>query len=150
MFVFLILLATLVLSAQSFAQVPATMFDQMTTADHLKQPGWWPLKTNATRSEYVGAEVCAECHQALAKSQNQHSMAHTAQFPSESAVLKRGDATYKDGPFSFKIYDQDGRVYYSVSNGAETFSTPLLWAFGSGSVGRVISSRTTGACTKQE
>lgn len=136
MFGFLILLATLVLSAQSLAQVPATMVEQMSTADHLKQPGWWPLKSDVSRSEYVGAQVCAECHQTLVKGQNEHSMAHTSMLPTQSALLGRGDAEYKSGPYQYKIYEQDSRVYYSVTKGNETFSTPLLWAFGSGSVGQ--------------
>lgn len=112
------------------------MFDQMSTADHLKQPGWWPSKSAANLRDYVGAAVCAQCHQALAKGQSKHSMAHTAMVATDSALLARGDAQYKDGQYSYTIRQQNGHAYYSVTNHIDTVSIPLLWAFGSGNLGQ--------------
>lgn len=119
----------------SRTQVPETMLDQMSTADHLKQPGWWPRKGDAARDEYVGTDVCAECHQDYAKGQQQHSMAHTAMLPTDSAALKNS-ASFKLGPYSYRIDRNGDKEIYSVTNGVDTFSVPLKWSFGSGSRGQ--------------
>ena len=112
------------------------MFDQMSTADHLKQPGWWPTKPIGNRSDYVGPAVCAECHAALVTGQNHHSMAHTSMLATQSRLLARGDARYTNGQYTYKIHEQDGHAYYSVTNGLQGLSASLLWAFGSGNLGQ--------------
>src|SRR5438270_2607003 len=70
----------------ALAQVPATIGEQFTTEEHLAKPGWWPRKGNALRTDYVGAQVCAQCHSALARGQQRHAMAHTA-IPAAQAQL---------------------------------------------------------------
>ena len=101
-------------------QIADTMLDQMSTADHLKQPGWWPRKGDADRDEYVGADVCAECHQDYAKGRQQHSMARTAMLPTESAALKN-PASFKLGPYSYRIARDGEKEIYSVTDGVNTF-----------------------------
>ena len=128
-------LAVALVCVPSRTQVPETMLDQMSTADHLKQPGWWPHKGDAARDEYVGAKVCAECHAGEAKGQQQHSMAHTAILPTDSEVL-RNPIDFNLGPYSYRIARQGDHEVYSVSNGSDAFSTSLIWAFGSGSRGQ--------------
>ena len=129
-------LALLALCVASPAQVPATMLDQMSTEDHLKQPGWWPRKGDASRNDYVGAAACAECHQTEAIGQGQHSMAHTSMPADQSSILKNSDAQFKLGQYSYKISRNGDKEIYSVTDGTDTFSVPLLWAFGSGSRGQ--------------
>jgi hypothetical protein len=107
----------------------------MSTADHLKQPGWWPHKGDAPREEYVGAAVCGECHEKYAQGQQQHSMAHTAMLPGDSAIL-RNPISFKLGRYSYHIGRQGDQEVYSVSDGVATFDTPIIWAFGSGSRGQ--------------
>jgi hypothetical protein len=123
-------------SARSKAQVPSTILDQMSTEDHLKQPGWWPRKGEAARDEYVGPAVCAECHETQAHGQGQHSMAHTAMVPTDSPVLKDSEAKFQIGPYSYKISRVGDREIYTVANGGNSVSIPLIWAFGSGSRGQ--------------
>lgn len=134
--IYLCLLFSMFFCAYSRAQVPETIFDQMTTADHLKQPGWWPLKAQGRREDYVGAAVCAECHQSLGKSQNEHSMAHTAMIAADSPLLKSGKAQYVEGRYSYDIEEKNHHAYYSITDHLNTILVPLLWAFGSGSVGQ--------------
>jgi hypothetical protein len=129
------LAAFLILFSPLEAQVPATMLDQMSTADHLKQAGWWPRKGEAPRSDYVGAAVCAECHQAYAAGQSKHSMSKTAILPLQAVMLRDG-AKFKIGPYSYDIYRKGDQEIYSVTDGIGTFSSPLIWAFGSGSRGQ--------------
>jgi hypothetical protein len=66
------LLSVFLLVSVAAAQVPATIGEQFTSDEHLTKPGWWPRKGDAPRSDYVGAEVCAQCHAALAAGQRQH------------------------------------------------------------------------------
>lgn len=128
------LLLSICVSAQ--VQIPTTLSDQLSTADHLKQGGWWPTKADAARSGYVGPQVCAECHSSLQKGQSQHAMAQTSMLAAGSSLLEHGDAQYKDKEFSYRIHEQDGQMFYSVAGRGDSFSAPLLWAFGSGSVGQ--------------
>lgn len=133
--VLLCFVTVLILCAAPKAQVPDTMLDQMSTADHLKQPGWWPRKGDAARDEFVGAQVCAECHKVYAAGQQQHSMAHTAMLPTNSTALKY-PASFKLGPYSYHLAREGGQEIYSVSDGVDKFTTPIIWAFGSGSRGQ--------------
>jgi hypothetical protein len=134
--VLLCLLALLGAFATLKAQVPATMLDQMSTDDHLKQPGWWPRKGDASRNDYVGVAACAECHQTQAVGQDQHSMAHTSMLASQSSILKNSEVQFRLGRYSYKISRNGDKEIYSVTDGAHTFSAPLTWAFGSGSRGQ--------------
>lgn len=127
-----VVLASVVASAQS----PKTIFDQMTTADHWKQRGWWPGKGEAARSDYVGPKVCAECHQQDAAGQSRHSMANTAMLPTESAAVLENKAQFQIGPYSYDISNNGTQEIYSVTQGTNTISEPLTWAIGSGSRGQ--------------
>ena len=132
----LLLVSLLALCGSSGAQVPATMSDQMSTEDHLKQPGWWPRKGDASRSDYVGPGKCAQCHKSLAASQNRHSMAHTSARAEDSDVLKQSDVEFKTGTYTYRITRKDHQEIYSVTDGTRNFSTPLVWAFGGGRRGQ--------------
>jgi cytochrome c554/c'-like protein len=125
----------LVLSFPAHAQVPATIADQMTSDEHLAKPGWWPRKGDAPRSDYVGAKVCAECHSELVQSQQQHAMAHASMPVAESTHLNP-PAKFELGPYHFSIADEKGSTTYTVTDGTETFSAPVLWAVGSGTRGQ--------------
>jgi len=108
----------------------------MSTEDHLKQPGWWPRKGDASRSDYVGPEKCAQCHKSLAASQSRHSMAHTSARAEDSEVLKQSDVEFKTGTYTYRITRKDHQEIYSVTDGTRNFSTPLVWAFGGGRRGQ--------------
>jgi hypothetical protein len=117
------------------AQVPATIADQLTSDEHLAQPGWWPRKGDAPRSDYVGPEVCAECHASLAAGQKQHAMARSSLPVSESEVSKQ-PGKFDLGPYHFSITSSQDTATYTVTDGAQSFSAPVLWAVGSGTRGQ--------------
>ncbi|HEV2697168.1 MAG TPA: multiheme c-type cytochrome [Terriglobales bacterium] len=119
----------------AFAQVPATIADQMTSDEHLAKPGWWPRKGDAQRSDYVGAKVCAECHADLVRQQQQHAMAHASMPVSEADHLDP-PGKFDLGPYHFSIGGAKNGATYSVSDGAQTFTAPVLWAVGSGTRGQ--------------
>jgi Cytochrome c554 and c-prime len=123
------------LSLLAWAQVPATMADQMTSDERLARPGWWPRKGDAPRSDYVGPEVCAECHFALAQGQQQHAMAHSSMPVSQAEGLRQA-ASYDNGPYHYSIVPDKNGATYTVTNSGQSFSAPILWAFGSGKHGQ--------------
>src|SRR5216683_5853027 len=118
-----------------YAQVPATIADQLSTEEHLAKPGWWPRKGDAARSDYVGPEVCAGCHSRLAAGQKQHAMAHTSMPAADTQSLTK-KTTYKLGPFEYQITAENKAVIFTVAGNGESFSAPILWTFGSGSRGQ--------------
>jgi hypothetical protein len=123
------------LSFRAHAQVPATIADQLTSDEHLAKPGWWPRKGDAPRSDYVGADVCAECHSSLAAGQKQHAMAHTSMPATESEVGKQ-PGRFDLGPYHYSIVTTNGAATYTVSDGTQSFSAPVLWAVGSATRGQ--------------
>jgi len=129
------LLLVLLSVSVATAQVPATIGEQFSSDEHLAKPGWWPRKGDASRNDYVGAEVCAQCHAALAAGQQQHAMAHTA-IPASKAELPGGKAAYDIGPFHYNLTKQNSAMTYTVTGNGETFSAPITWVFGSGSRGQ--------------
>jgi len=136
-YLILLLLAcvSIVLSFPASAQVPATIADQMTSDEHLAKPGWWPRKGDAPRGDYVGAKVCAECHSDLVQTQQQHAMAHTSMPVSQSDHLNP-PGKFDLGPYHFTIGADKKGATYSVSDGTQTFSAPVIWAVGSGTRGQ--------------
>jgi hypothetical protein len=126
----------LLLRMPVLAEMPATAATQMTTEDHLAQPGWWPRKGNAPRSAYIGAAACAECHSELFKGQREHAMARSA-VPVKKGV-EVATSNFSIGPAQYSIRNENNSLIYSVRYHEQTFSAPLTWIFGSGHHGQTF------------
>jgi hypothetical protein len=64
-------------------------------------------------------------------------MALAMQTPANSPVLRDiPDLSFREGKFSWSVRREDGKPVYSVSDGANTLSAPIAWAFGRGIVGQ--------------
>ena len=121
----------------AWAQSPATIADQLSTAEHVKKRGWWPTKGSAPRDEYVGSAQCASCHSDIAATQKTTHMAQTAMPAGLSELLKTQEKIdFSQPPFAYAISRSGAQESYSVSNGSETISEPLTWAFGTGNNGQ--------------
>ena len=82
---------------------------------------------------FVGTKVCAQCHTSEAATQPETAMAHAGKLASDSEVLRANpDMSARIGPYSYRIQLQAGRATYSVSDGTQTISVPLLLAVGDG------------------
>jgi Cytochrome c554 and c-prime len=127
-----------VLSIAGPAQTPATIAEQLTTAERITRSKWWPTKGNAPRTDYAGSGACAECHFAMVKSQARHSMAK-ASVPAAASDILRDHAgqSFRLDAYEYKIVRQaSGAFEYSVADSAKVTSRPLSWAFGAGKVGQ--------------
>jgi hypothetical protein len=119
--------------------LPAQTQGQLTTAERVEGSRWWPTKAAGARTDYVGATVCAQCHQTKAESQARTAMARTATRAADSEVLRTRHAlTFKAGAYVHEIRTGNGTSVYSVSDGNGKASAVLGWAFGVGKVGQTF------------
>lgn len=92
----------------------------------------WLLSTPA-----AGQSVCARCHREQAHTHGDTSMAHALTPADRSEVLKANPKlTFKQGPFSYSVVRDGDRTMYSVTDGKQTISAPIAWAFGLGAAGQ--------------
>jgi hypothetical protein len=112
-------------------------FCQLSTQDHLNEPGFWPTQDVASRDSFAGSDACASCHGVKAASQKETPMARAAMSASLSEILHAHPLmTFKQGKYKYRIESDTSQSRYSASDGKQSLSFPLLWAFGTGRVGQ--------------
>jgi hypothetical protein len=110
---------------------------QLSTTDHLADPGFWPTQINPPTAQFVGPTVCAECHSEIYASQVQTAMAGTAHAVADSIVLKtHSHLDFHIPNYTYEIVTKGDQAIFTVSDGAHSESDPLIWAFGIGVVGQ--------------
>jgi hypothetical protein len=110
---------------------------QLSTEDHLAEPGFWPTQPGVSRKDYVGPAACAPCHAAKAASQARTPMARTVSYAADTEVLRaHPDLTFSVGVYRYLIKSDAKHSLYTVTDGTQTLSSPLLWAFGTPRVGQ--------------
>jgi hypothetical protein len=109
----------------------------MATEDRVQLPGWWPTKGTASRDEFIGPDACEACHASKVRTQKHTPMAHAALRPTDSEALRSHDQlTFSLPPYTYQIVRQKDASLYSVTDGKQTISLPLSWAFGLGESGQ--------------
>jgi hypothetical protein len=117
--------------------IPGLAHAQLSTAEHLAKPGYWPTKVNRSPEELVGSSVCRKCHTQIAKVQETTSMARTLASASASEPLRSHPSlNFRSGRYAYEIRTSDTGSMYTVTDGDRTLSAPLIWAFGDGRVGQ--------------
>jgi hypothetical protein len=116
--------------AQGFSGQP------MATAERVRSTGWWPTKSTPRREEYVGSATCTECHSAEAAVQETTSMAKACARAADSRILQAHQRqSFHLGGYSYDLTLAEGKSTFSVSDGPNSVSAVLGWAFGEGVVG---------------
>ena len=91
----------------------------------------------ATNARYVGNAACAECHQSKAKAHAASSMAQALFAADDCEILKANPLLkFRNGAWRYEIKRDGDRSLYTVSDGTNTFSTPVRWCFGRGHSGQ--------------
>jgi hypothetical protein len=117
-------------------QVPV-LLGQLSTEDHLAEPGFWPTQSYASREGFVGSDACASCHAAKMMAQKATPMARNMMPASMAEILhSHSDLAFAVGKYKYKIETAADQSKYSVSDGTNSLSFPLAWAFGTGRVGQ--------------
>jgi hypothetical protein len=95
---------------------------------------------------YVGSKQCAVCHPGQAKNFPRNSMSHALEKVSDSPFLK-GDIHYswQEGQYAYAISREGGKIMYRVTDGRDSFSSPLEFAFGKGKLGQTYVYSSDGA-----
>ncbi len=125
------------LTAQSPAAFSDAVATSTPTSDRLHQPGWWPTKIDAPRSDYAGTAACAKCHKSIAESYKDMAMSHASEpAPTPMCCASMPIFIFNPGPYKYSLTTTAGKTIYSVSDGKQTSSHDLEWAFGAGSLGQ--------------
>jgi hypothetical protein len=134
--------AHLIAHARSSSDSSATSSSSETnvslaTEDHIESPGWWPTKSAASLDKFVGTAECAKCHSQIAASQAATPMAQAATPAANSEILQsHADLTEQRAAYHYELSTSRNAVNFSVSDGAQSLSANIAWAFGLGHKGQ--------------
>src|ERR1041385_760529 len=97
---------------------------------------WRPTHELAGVS-YVGSAACAQCHSSLTNKRLANPMSR-ALAPVESCeVLKTHPRlSFRNGPFNYQIVREGNRSIYTLNEGSNSISEPILYCFGQGKAGQ--------------
>ncbi|AXC10531.1 TPR domain protein [Acidisarcina polymorpha] len=121
------------------ARPPNTISGGESTPSHLKEPGWWPTKTDSNPKDYAGSEACAGCHEREAGTQRNTSMALAASRVMDTQVLRATANIVLDTPPFVTTISRDKKgSTYTTTRGGEAVAGQILWALGNGTMGRTF------------
>jgi hypothetical protein len=105
-----------------------------TTADRVAGQGWWPTKSPASAKGYVGSNVCAECHSAIASTQSGNEMAKAAFRLSGGAAGQPAPGDFESGSYTYRFTANNTLPGYSleVTSNGHSMSYPIVWTMGLG------------------
>lgn len=131
------------------AQGPAVNSISLTTRDRRNDPGWWPTKGDAPRTQYVGSETCKSCHGNIADLQQTTPMFHAGARATEAPILKgQPQLTFHELGFTYSLSRDTAGVTFSVSDGTQQSTAPVAWAFGAGEYGQTYILEKNGTYTE--
>jgi hypothetical protein len=88
-------------------------------------------------AQYVGSKACAQCHDEHAKHQIGSSMGQALQPCQSCDVLRANPSlTWQSGKYSYKIERKGEQSWYTVTDGVNSVTEPILWCFGKGDAGQ--------------
>ena len=113
------------------AQAPTANGTSLTTTDRLEVSGWWPTKGDPPLSRYSGGAACAECHQRIALLQQSTPMRHASVRAAQSEILTSHRLLqFREGGFRTSLTTSSEGSTFSVTDGVDTASSPVVWGFG--------------------
>lgn len=117
-------------------QVPA-LLGQLSTEDHLADPGFWPTQSAKSRSEFTGPQTCASCHLTRFQSAQLTPMGAGA-MPAASAPILHAHPhlSFSVDRYRYIIDTGPNVSRYTVTDGDRALSYDLTWAFGTARVGQ--------------
>ena len=86
---------------------------------------------------FIGDRACGECHKKHFASYSQSGMAMAMPPVAGSKVLSENpQLTMRVGPYTYEIKRNGKESSYSVTDGKDTISFPIIYAFGQGKMGQ--------------
>jgi Zn finger protein HypA/HybF involved in hydrogenase expression len=100
-------------------------------------PATWRTNKPFAEAGYVGSEACAKCHGEITAKQHETAMGHALETVAESRVLRsHARFAFRIGSYSYQITRQGEQSIYSVTDGINTITEPVLYSFGQGKAGQ--------------
>ena len=95
------------------------------------------LSRDYSGNAFVGSKACAQCHVPEARTHLHNAMAQALSLSGDCQILSaRPRLTFRNGSYYYQITRQGNRKIYTVTNGSNSISEPLLYCFGLGRVGQ--------------
>ena len=86
---------------------------------------------------FIGSAACVQCHTALAANRLANPMSRALEPVENCDVLKTHPRLgFRNGAYNYQIVRQGGRSFYTISQGANSISEPVLFCFGQGKAGQ--------------
>ena len=103
----------------------------------ISQPERWRPRKLPVGAELVGDRACMECHGRKNASYLKTGMSSAMETIVESKVLTANpQMTFRNGNYRYEIKRQGAQSFYSVTDGKDTISLPILYALGVGTAGQ--------------
>lgn len=97
---------------------------------------WLPNQTIAN-AKFLGADACAECHRAKVNSQKHTPMGRALVSGADNEILRaHPKLAFRQGQYSYTIVSNGKSSIYSVTDGTNRLSLPLIYGFGHGEAGQ--------------
>jgi len=114
----------------------------MSGGDALATP-WRPGKKDA---KYVGPQACAKCHTEESAKQHSTAMGKALEPVAKSEILRAHPRlTFRSGAYAHEIVRRGDQSLYTVTDGVNTISEPILYTFGQGKAGQTYIFRHDGS-----
>jgi hypothetical protein len=97
----------------------------------------WNPKRIPADTVFTGDQACGECHKKHFASHGQSGMAMAMEPVAGSLVLNGNPKlSMRVGPYTYEIKRNGKQSTYSVTDGKDTISLPIVYAFGQGKMGQ--------------
>jgi hypothetical protein len=97
----------------------------------------WRPTHELTAVGYVGSAACAQCHTALGAKRLANPMSRALEPVENCDVLKTHPLLgFRNGAYNYQIVREGSRSIYTISEGLNSISEPVLFCFGQGKAGQ--------------
>ena len=137
-FIFLSAIATFVCFSACFVSAQKK-------ADRVNSFSIFRPRREIVGEKFIGSAACNSCHQEKSRSYSHSAMANALGPVEQSKILQSHPRmTFRTGTYSYEIVNDGGEYLYRVTDGKETLSEPLLYAFGNAHVAQTYIFRRNG------
>jgi Cytochrome c554 and c-prime len=117
--------------------LPSGFADPSSSPAAQKEMRYWKPTSAPAGTEFVGPQVCAECHEERVSIHRESAMGMAMEPVAESRILSAHPRLrFRHGKYSWEIARDGKQSRYSVTDGEERISVPILYAFGLGKAGQ--------------
>jgi Cytochrome c554 and c-prime len=86
---------------------------------------------------YVGSNACAQCHGRYTARRLANSMSRALEPVANCEVLQAHPRlSFRNGPYTYQLLREGDRSSYTISDGRNSISEPILYCFGQGKAGQ--------------